>query len=294
MSARLRGAARTAAALAMGLVLWAALPDRAPAAEPARAGEAADAPRMAVRLGLLAVGREGSRPLVERRTVVDVPGPVRWAPVVTRRGAAGAEQCAASVRVGTGILDDGRVGLPVRAEVRCARGAWQRTVDAALHPGTSTVVELTPGDAGEESLVLSLTIDSATGEPLTIEPVPVDIEMVVLLAVGREERILQRPRLKAMAGEPVTFEFSTSVPGPSGEEGDTVRFRMTATPSQPAPEGLSVVLEVEAIYPGTEGPILLRRRHALALRHGETERLDLPSPGEGQPTVRLALRASWQ
>ena len=285
MSARRHGAA---ALLVPVLVLGLSSPARSPAADPE------EAPRIAVRLGLLAVGRDGSRPLAERRTVVDIPNPVRWAPVVVRRGAAGAEQCSASLRVGTGVLADGRLGLPVRAEVRCAAGAWQRDLDGALHPGTSTVVELTPGSDEVESLVLSLTVDTATGEPLTIEPVPVSLEMIVALAVGKEERILQRPRLKAMAGEPATFEFSTSVPRASGDGGDTVRFRLTATPSQPAPEGLSVVLEVEAIYPGAEGPILLRRHHALALRHGETERLELPSPGEGQPAVRLALRASWQ
>ena len=292
----MRVAARTsrAPALATAALLLAAWPPRAaPAQEPGAGDQAQEAPRIALRLGLLGVGRDGSRPLGERRLVVDVPNPVRWAPAVSLRGARGAVACSASVRVGTGQLADGRFGLPVQAEARCGEIAWRRTLDAALYPGTSTVLELTPGDGENESLVFSLTVDTATGEPLTVEPRPVDIEMVVSLAVGKEERILQRPRLRAMAGEPATFEFSMAVPGPTGDDADTVRFRLIATPSQPAPEGLSVVLEVEATYPGVEGPILLRRRHALALRHGESQRLDLPSPGEGQPAVRVALRASW-
>ena len=294
MRARVAGAGLGRGVFVPLLVFGLLSPRGLPAAEPEGATETGDTPRIAVRLGLLAVGRDGSRPLAERRTVVDVPYPVRWSAAVVRRGATGAQQCAVSVRVGTGILADGRVGLPVRAEARCAAAAWQRSMDGALFPGTSTVLELTPGDSEQESLVLSLTVDSATDEPLTIEPVPINLEMVLLLAVGKEERILQRPRLKTMAGEPVSFEFSTSVPRASGDEADAVRFRMTATPSQPAPEGLSVALEVEAIYPGVDGPILLRRRHALALRPGKTQRIELPSPGAGQPAVRLDLRAVWE
>jgi len=272
--------------------------ESSPGEGPDGSGEAAAPPesRIAIHLEILGVG-DGTRTVGQRRVVLDVGMSTAETIRVVRRSAGRTvvARCRLKLRTEAGI--DGRVLLRLASEVRQGSGeearSWQRSGEAGLMPGTSSMLEIAPEETPGERLVVSMTVEEATGERVSVTPSRVDLDVAIVGVDDGEEVLLQRPQLRTMAERAARYAFDFPVPSGAGGGVEHVHFELRITPGFPRGGRVPVRLELTGGFPSAEGPVLVNRDESAVLGLAEVWTQEFrPDSGEG-PGIRISVAAFW-
>jgi len=252
--------------------------------------------RISVQLDILGVG-DGTRTVGQRRVVLDVGMSTDETIRVVRRSAGRTvvARCRLKLRTEAGM--DGRVLLHLASEVRQGSGeeetSWERSGEAGLMPGTSSMLEIAPEQAPGERLVVSMTVDEAPGERVSATPGRIDLDVAIVGVDDGEEVLLQRPQLRTMAERAAGYAFDFPVPAGSGGGVEHVRFELRITPGFPRSGKVPVRLELTGGFPSPEGPVLVDRDESAVLGLAEVwTQVFRPDSGEG-PGIRISVAAFW-